>query len=624
MSSIVIPFQALVGFIVALQFFDSPCALARESTKKKNAQKQQVQKKESSNQTSLPSSKQASWPNFDKINQNLVVLRLKDGKEVTFREVLPFLKSISQESNNIPFQVAYQEVLGLLVLIHKAKSSGTSNDSEYKLELEKLKQKLLARSYLDHKITARIAPNDIQKTLATLKEEYKTDNIAVNLNVVRFKSQQEALSIAEKLKKGEMTWDEALKNGIDREALQNKGALGMYVSKRQLPKECIQAIFEGPLTDDPLSRIRATSFGDKGWGVVYINDKRPLPFPTPEDAKRRLKQEKEPAYLQEIVIQMQKKNPPKLYNWDGKPLPQTPKGPQISKPPADETILNPKAVIVEFKNGEKITLGDLMQDRTALPPEYRSAPFSDIYEFLLQERIIMMQSRNEARQNQFEKSQDFIEKYTNASNSLMIRFFAKKIAKGTVKKEEIQETYNKIASANKDKKQVRYRAIVLETEQEGKNVLDSLKKGQKFEDLVKTHSKDKMSVERAGDMGYVIEDNAPKELWSVLKDAKAATLIPHVVPLFGKYFIIRVEDKKLIEVPKFEEMKDRLESIIEQQKVPELLNNEKNDPQVHYFDLSSKEFKPVPPEQLIQSLQAQQKKQGQTTTAAQRNAQIAR
>ncbi|MBN2381399.1 peptidyl-prolyl cis-trans isomerase [bacterium] len=76
-----------------------------------------------------------------------------------------------------------------------------------------------------------------------------------------------------------------------------------------------------------------------------------------------------------------------------------------------------------------------------------------------------------------------------------------------VSESEIEEYYNKVKDERFKKKAfVKIKHILTSTQQEAEQVLTRLKKGEKFEDLVRAVSLDKESVSSGGDLGMIYQD----------------------------------------------------------------------------------------------------------------------
>ena len=120
----------------------------------------------------------------------------------------------------------------------------------------------------------------------------------------------------------------------------------------------------------------------------------------------------------------------------------------------------------------------------------------------------------------------------------------------------LKAEYEKIRSSVGDK-EYKARHILVEKEDEAKQIIANLKKGQKFEDLAK-QSKDPGSKDKGGDLDW----NAPGSYVKPFSDALVKlekgkyTEVP-VQTQFG-YHVILLEDTRATKFPSFDEVKPQL------------------------------------------------------------------
>lgn len=121
-------------------------------------------------------------------------------------------------------------------------------------------------------------------------------------------------------------------------------------------------------------------------------------------------------------------------------------------------------------------------------------------------------------------------------------------------------------------KEYHARHILVKTEAEAKAILAELKKGKKFETLAKK-SIDTGSAPQGGDLGWGQADNYVPEFASALKSlAKGKITEAPVKSQFG-YHIIKMENVRDVQKPKFEEVKQEIAQQEQQQQVQKLLGD---------------------------------------------------
>jgi peptidyl-prolyl cis-trans isomerase C len=131
---------------------------------------------------------------------------------------------------------------------------------------------------------------------------------------------------------------------------------------------------------------------------------------------------------------------------------------------------------------------------------------------------------------------------------------------------DLKAEYDKFAAANSGKE---YHAhhILVEKESEAKAIIAQLKKGGKFDEIAKKSSKDPGSGAKGGDLDWANPANYVPEFSAALtKLAKGKTTETPVKTQFG-YHIIRLDDVRDAQLPKFEDVKPQIEKQLQQQKM---------------------------------------------------------
>jgi peptidyl-prolyl cis-trans isomerase C len=173
----------------------------------------------------------------------------------------------------------------------------------------------------------------------------------------------------------------------------------------------------------------------------------------------------------------------------------------------------------------------------------------------------------EAEKRGLAATDDYKAQMELARQTILIRqLFADFQKNSPVSEADLKAEYDKFAAANGGK-EFKARHILVEKEAEAKGVMDSLKKGQKFEDLAKKLSKDAGSGAKGGDLDWANPSNyVPEFAEALLKLNKGQTSAAPVKSQFG-YHIIRVDDVRTAQLPKFEEVKPQISQQLTQQKL---------------------------------------------------------
>jgi peptidyl-prolyl cis-trans isomerase C len=179
-------------------------------------------------------------------------------------------------------------------------------------------------------------------------------------------------------------------------------------------------------------------------------------------------------------------------------------------------------------------------------------------------REIFMQ---EAQKRGLDAGEDYKAQLELARQTILIReLFADYQKKNPVTDAEIKAEYDKFAAANGGK-EFKARHILVEKEDEAKKIIADLKKGAKFEELAKKMSKDPGSGQNGGDLDWANPSSyVPEFAEAMIKLKKGETTPAPVKSQFG-WHVIRVDDIREAQLPKFDEVKPQIAQQLQQQKL---------------------------------------------------------
>jgi peptidyl-prolyl cis-trans isomerase C len=165
----------------------------------------------------------------------------------------------------------------------------------------------------------------------------------------------------------------------------------------------------------------------------------------------------------------------------------------------------------------------------------------------------------EATKAGLDKNADVKTQMDLASQTVLVSaFVADWIKKNPIPDADLHKEYDVIKAQIGDK-EYHVKHILVEKEDDAKDVIVQLQKGAKFDELAKARSKDPGSKDKGGDLDW----NAPAGFVKPFSDAMVATpkgkftTVP-VQTQFG-YHVILVEDIRDAKVPPFDEVKPQLQ-----------------------------------------------------------------
>ena len=138
--------------------------------------------------------------------------------------------------------------------------------------------------------------------------------------------------------------------------------------------------------------------------------------------------------------------------------------------------------------------------------------------------------------------------------------------KNPVTDADAKAEYDKFVAANAGK-EIKAHHILVESEDRAKAIIAEIKGGKKFEDIAKKESKDPGSGARGGDLDWANPKNyVPEFTEALLKLKKGEITATPVKSQFG-WHIIRLDDERQAEMPKFEDVKPQIVQQLQQQKL---------------------------------------------------------
>lgn len=144
----------------------------------------------------------------------------------------------------------------------------------------------------------------------------------------------------------------------------------------------------------------------------------------------------------------------------------------------------------------------------------------------------------------------------------MTEIFLDRAGQEGVTEETMRSLYEDAIGSAEPEVEVRARHILVETEEEAAEVVEQLEADTDFEELAQEKSQDPGSAENGGDLGYFTRERMVPEFAEAAFAMEAGDISDPVESQFG-WHVIRVEDKREVEKPTFEEVEGQLRQLAE-------------------------------------------------------------
>ena len=173
----------------------------------------------------------------------------------------------------------------------------------------------------------------------------------------------------------------------------------------------------------------------------------------------------------------------------------------------------------------------------------------------------------EAQKMGLDATEDFRIQMELARQSLLIReLFTEFQKKNPVTDADAKAEYDKFAAANGGN-EYKARHILVEKEADAKAIIASIKKGGKFEDIAKKSSKDPGSGANGGELDWAAAGSYVKEFSDAMVALQKGKMTETPVKSQFGFHIIRLDDMRDTQLPKFDEVKPQITQQLTQQKL---------------------------------------------------------
>lgn len=203
---------------------------------------------------------------------------------------------------------------------------------------------------------------------------------------------------------------------------------------------------------------------------------------------------------------------------------------------------------------------------------------------LISEKLIY----NEAVKAGFDKDPEVQKRIENMKRQIVMQGFMENKAKSLITDDELKAAYAEKVAAAKGQDEIKARHILVSSEDEAKKLAEQLKKGADFEKLAKEKSSDKGSGVNGGELGWFTKDKMVPEFAEAAFKLKKGEISDPVKSEFG-WHIIKVEDRRPIKVPSYDEVKEQLKDEVAKKSVQKYVEGLLKKADIKYYGPDGKE-----------------------------------
>jgi peptidyl-prolyl cis-trans isomerase C len=270
-------------------------------------------------------------------------------------------------------------------------------------------------------------------------------------------------------------------------------------------------------------------------------------------------------------------------------LAQTDTAPPAGSPAGEDPV-------VAKVNGAEIRRSEVTRTIASLPPQVQQMPPQMIFPAVIDQIINGKLVAEAGYKNNVQKDPEVAERLKRSEERIVQELYLTREVQKRITAERLQEAYNQFKKENPPQDEVKASHILVESEDQAKQIIDQIKKGGKFADLAKEKSTDKGSGQQGGDLGYFTKDQMVEPFAEAAFAMKPGDVSQTPVQSQFGWHVIKVEDKRKTAPPSFDEVKDQLRSQISDDIIGNVVDDLRKDAKVERFQLDGSPMPEKPAE----------------------------
>lgn len=250
------------------------------------------------------------------------------------------------------------------------------------------------------------------------------------------------------------------------------------------------------------------------------------------------------------------------------------------------SIVNAQAAkgVAAVVNGENIMVAEIKKAYEDNPQIKAQAKFEDFYAKALEVFVNAKIVLQEAEKSKIRDTKEYKEQVKLAQDDLARKLYMEKAALAKVSDSEVKKLYDQYKSEFKSVKEVKAKHILVDDEAKAKEIIAKIKKGEKFDELAKQHSKDQP------ELGYfTAELMVPEFSKAAFAMKKGAVSETPVKTQFG-YHIIEVQDTRNTKPLSMKEVEGQLKIMIAQGEAAKIVESLQKSAKIEAYSADGKKL----------------------------------
>ena len=219
------------------------------------------------------------------------------------------------------------------------------------------------------------------------------------------------------------------------------------------------------------------------------------------------------------------------------------------------------ATVVATVNGQDITLGQMIVMKQSMQdPSVASLPAQDLWDMLLDQLVRQAVMAGEGTENAGVRAQLELQRRNTLATAAITT-----LAEGAPTDAEVQAAYDRLFADAEPVEEYSAAHILVATEDEAKEVKQRLDDGADFGEVAAEKSTDNSSQNK-GDLGWFSADMMVEPFAKAVQALEKGQISDPVQSDFG-WHVIQLNDTRMREVPKLDEVRTEVEQMVRREKL---------------------------------------------------------
>lgn len=245
--------------------------------------------------------------------------------------------------------------------------------------------------------------------------------------------------------------------------------------------------------------------------------------------------------------------------------------------------------VVATINDQPITEADIANAEAEIGGDLGTLPESQkrlaLIEYLIDNQLFAAA----AEKDKLDTGPDFEAKLAYLRRRALRELYFEKSIRESVKDEEVRKVYDDQVAKLKPEEEVQARHILVESEDQAKELAAKIKGGEDFAKLAKENSKDTGSKEDGGMLGYFARGQMVPQFETAAFALKKGEVSAPVQSQFG-WHVIKLEDRRPRQPPSYESVKDRILNSMLLRKAQQTAMELRSNVKIEYVDAGVKKL----------------------------------